>query len=151
MAAAVKTRADCNDKQLLFLAALESHDATLIPRKDRWRWCAEQAGYPNTVPLADIMGPINPLIKEVAENILLRASVEAAWTLAEAAGDGLIDAQTKDRISAAKDVLDRSVPKKEADNRNQTPAVALLVLPAKQESIKLVEAKFEDVPTIQEG
>lgn len=151
MAAVLKTRAECDDKQRLFLAALESHEVASQPRKERWRWCADQAGYSSQTPIADILGPIKGLIKEVAENILSRASVEAAWTLAEAAGDGLIDAQTKDRISASRDILDRSVPKKEADGGKQAPAIAVLVLPAKQEAVRLIETgEFENLPTIKE-
>lgn len=153
MAAAleIKSRNDCTDKQKLFLTALESPECAEQPRKERWRWCATQAGYPNNSSISDIIAPIKHLIKEVSENILTRASVEAAWTITDAAGDGFIDAQTKDRISAAKDILDRVVPKKADDSGRGNAPLAILVLPAKQETIKLVEQKNEDVSTIKEG
>lgn len=147
----IKTRNDCTAKQKLFLTALESPECAEQPRKERWRWCATQAGYANNVSISDVIAPIKHLIKEVSENILTRASVEAAWTITDAAGDGFIDAQTKDRLAASKDILDRVVPKKSDEgNRNSSP-IAVLVLPAKQETMKLVELKYEDVPTIKEG
>lgn len=147
----VKTRAECDEQQKLFLTALESQDAALQPRDKRWRWCAQQAGYPDNKAISDIITPIKHLIKEVAENILIRASVEAAWTVSEAAGEGLIDAQTKDRISAAKDILDRVVPKKEADSGKSAPPMAVLILPAKQEAVKFVQATNEDISAIKEA
>ena len=146
----IKTRADCTDAQKKFLLALESPEAMEQPRSERWRWCAEQAGYKKDVAISTIIAPIQHLIKEVTEAILLRASVEAAWTLTDAASGGIIDAQTKDRIAASKDILDRSVPKKDTDNKNQVAPIALLVLPAKQETVKLVEARELDaIPSIK--
>ena len=147
----IKTRADANAKQKLFLTALESYECSKLPRADRWRWCAQQAGYPDNVPISDILAPIQHLIKEVSESILIRASVEAAWTLSDAAGDGLIDAQTKDRLNAAKDIMDRTVPKKTEDTGRNSQPVALLILPAKQEQIKLVEGTVaKDLLTINQ-
>jgi hypothetical protein len=147
----VKTRNDCDEKQKIFLTALESPECATQPRSQRWRWCADQAGYPASTPISDIIAPISGLIKEVSENILTRASVEAAWTISEAAGDGLIDAQTKDRIAASRDILDRVVPKKAEDTGKGSGPIAVLVLPAKQETIKLVNMTHEDLSTIKEG
>lgn len=147
----IKTRADCTELQAKFLAALESPEAMKQPRTERWRWCAKQAGYAEDVSIASIVAPIQHLIKEVAETILMRGAVEAAWTLAEAAGDGIIDAQTKDRINASKDILERTVPKKEPDSRKQAAPVAVLVLPTMQQH-KLVETEeVLSVSTSQEG
>lgn len=151
---AIKSRADCTELQQKFLMALESPDAQEIPRKERWRWCADQAGYPPNTPIANIVQPIQGLIKEVVDTILMRSSVEAAWTLSAAAGDGLIDPQTKDRLAAARDILDRTVPKKEAERDRTPPMAVVLTLPAKQ-ALRLVEDTTEvdetDIPATQEG
>lgn len=136
--------------QTKFLAALESPEAMKEARHERWRWCAKQAGYGDDVSIASIIAPIQHLIKEVTETILTRGAIEAAWTLAEAAGDGIIDAQTKDRIAASKDILDRTVPKKEAENKRQATPVAVLVLPTKQQ-VQLVEATEEVTDDVSSG
>lgn len=147
----IKSRADCTEKQKMFLTALESPEcAEVTPRSNRWRWAATEAGYDPKVSISDIIAPISHLVKEVADNILQRAAVEAAWTVADAAGSGLIDAQTKDRISAAKDILDRTVPKKAEDNNKSVQPIAVLILPTKHE-VKLVESNNEDISPIKEG
>lgn len=147
----IKSRADCTDLQKKFLTALESPECARQPRDERWRWAATQAGYSSDTSISDIIAPMAHLVKEVAESILLRASVEAAWTLSDAAGHGAIDAQTKDRIAASRDILDRTVPKKGEDVAKSTAPVAVLVLPAKHEAVKLVQVSNEDISTIKEG
>lgn len=150
MSRLLKSRNDCDEKQLKFLIALESPEAAeVFPRKARWRWAATQAGYDDSVSIASITAPLQNLIKEVAEAILQRAAVEAAWTLADAVGDGVIDAQTKDRISAAKDTLDRVVPKKGESSDKRAAPIAVLVLPAKQQ-LNLIES-VNELPPVQEG
>lgn len=98
--------------------------------------------------MSDILSPIQHLVKEVSETILTRASVEAAWTLSDAAGEGLIDAMTKDRLHAAKDILDRTVPKKSEDITKTVQPVAVLILPAKQEQIRLIEGDAQKLSAI---
>lgn len=152
----IKTLADCTENQRKFLAALGSQEALTIPsRQARWEWCVEQAGYPKgTKPATVIAGIPEHLIKDVINGILVISSIEAVWTLADAASSGIIDAQTKDRLAASRDILDRTTPKKGEEQSKQQQPIAVLILPAKSEPIRLVEARViehEDLPTSQEG
>ena len=152
---AIKKLDDCTDLQKKFIAALVSEEAMEIPRKGRMRWCATQAGYPENASLASIVAPLKDIVKEcVTEAILVRASINAAWTLAEMSGDALIDSQSRDRMAASNSVLDRVIPKKEAEGSKMQQPIAILVLPAKNLPIQLQEAKViehEDVSPIKEG
>lgn len=137
-----KKLSECTDQQKKFLAALTSPEILDIPPKSRWRWAAQQAGYSDNITIATIIRPIQHLIADQAELVLARSSMEASWQLANAAGGGDIDAQTKDRISAAKDILDRVIPKKDPSAGKVNIPMAVLVLPAKQ---KIAEIEYEDI------
>ena len=77
-------------------------------------------------------------ITKVAEAILRDSSIEAALTLRDAMGDEVDLVRTKIRMDAARDILDRVVPKKEAKADSQAPRV-IIQLPPK--SVKYIEVK----------
>lgn len=142
----IKTLNDCTDLQKKFIAAITSEEIHEVDKKKRWRWAAQQAGYADNVPISNILKPIRHLLKDVAQLILDRASIEASWQLAGAAGSGDIDAQTKDRLSASKDILDRVVPKKDPNaGTKESRPVAVIVLPTKGEDYKVIEGKAEEI------
>jgi len=150
MATEIKTIDDCTEMQRKFIAALTSQEISEQPKKSRWRWAARQAGYSESLPISQILKPIQHLLKDVAQLILDRASIEASWQLADAAGDGAIDAQTKDRISASKDILDRVVPKKDANvGKESKMPVAVVILPTKTETIKIEEGVYREIESVE--
>ena len=131
---------DCTANQKAFIEWLTSPEIADVPKKERYRWAADKAGYGKNTPIAQITKPLRHLIVEAAEGVLLEASVEAAWTVRDALSGEIEAFATKIRLDAAKDILDRVVPKKEAKVAQQAPLVTI-VLPAKQESVKLVEVQ----------
>lgn len=138
-----KTLAECTEQEKKFLAALGSIEILEVSKKERYKWAAEQAGFETTESLSSIMAPIQHLIKDVVEMILVRSSLDAALQLADTAADGQIDVHTEARLKASRDILDRVVPKKgDAPTKSDTP-VAILVLPAKQEiaSAQIIDSK----------
>jgi len=144
---AIKTIDDCTDMQKKFIYAITSDEIREIKDlRKRWRWAADQAGYEKNTPISTILRPIQHLLKDVAQLILDRASIEASWQLAGAAGGGEIDAQIKDRLAASRDILDRSVPKKDSDaGKKNTQPVAVIVLPTKGEDVKVIEGQAKEV------
>lgn len=141
----IKTLSDCTEPQKKFIGALCSFEITEIPRKERYRWAARQAGYEDTTAISQILGPIQHLVISATQRILAEASVEAAWTMRESL-EGTVDANTKVRLQAAADILDRAVGKKnnESDQSSKNPPMAILVLPAKQIA-KVIEHQVEDI------
>lgn len=147
----IKTLSDCTESQRNFIGALCSFEITEVPRKDRYRWAATQAGYSPTTPISQILGPIQHLVIEATQRLLAEASIEAAWTMRESL-QGVLDANSKVRLQAASDILDRAVGKKseQSDRDARNPPMAVLVLPAKQ--IKILEqAEVEDISPQEAG
>ena len=138
---------DCTDQQRKFIHALCSPDIVEVPRRERFKWAAKHAGYSETTPISQIVSPIQHLIVDATERVLAFASIEAVWTMREAL-DGEVDSFTKIRLEAAKDILDRSVGKKDRNQGNfgNTPPLAVLILPAKQVR-EAIDVECEDVPT----
>jgi hypothetical protein len=122
--------------------ALTGPEITEQPKKDRYRWAATQAGYAHTTSIASIIKPLRHLIVQAAESVLAEATVEAAWTLRDALTGEIEAFSTKIRLDAARDILDRVIPKKEAKAVSQAPLVQI-ILPAKQESVRVIEVKDE--------
>jgi hypothetical protein len=143
----IKTLSDCTDQQKKFIQALCSHEIVEVPRRNRFRWAADIAGYSKETAISSVLGPIQHLIVQATEKVLMEASLEAAWTVREAL-DGDVDANTKTRIMAAQDILDRSVGKRQQDGSRgaNNPPLAVLILPAKQAS-QVLDAVDENVPT----
>ena len=149
----IKALSDCTDSQKNFIAALTSHEILSVPRAKRWRWAALQAGYSENTAISLIIGPIKHLLEEVAKLNLSRAAIEATWQLSDAVGDGEIDAATKDRLSAAKDILDRTVPKRVEKTAADAAPAAVVILPVKAgEQVQIIQKaevrelnKIEDV------
>ncbi len=129
------------EKQEKFLDALRSEEVIYVPPGERFRWCATRAGYSETTPLSQIMSPLSKDITDVAEKILADASINAALTLRDAVSGGVVDLYTKTRLDAAKDILDRSVPKKEAKSQILIPTIQIM-LPAKE--VKMLEHVKDD-------
>lgn len=145
---AIKTIADCTELQKKLIAALTSDEARSIRKtNDRWRWAMQQAGYSENTALVAVQQSLQPVMGEIADLILARASVDAAMHLADVVGGGEVDAHTKDRSSAANTVLDRVVPKKETKSGSSQAPVAVIILPAKNQTVQLVEAKESDDDT----
>ena len=141
---AIKSIADCTDLQKKCIHALTSVEARAIPMRDRWRWAMDQAGYSKDTAIVSVQLSLQPVMGEIADLILMRAGVDAAMQLADVVGGGDIDAHTKDRNSAANAVLDRVVPKKEASSNKDNRPLAVIILPAKNQQVQLVEAKDVD-------
>jgi len=142
---AIKSIAECTDLQKKFISALTSQEALSIPRgNSRYRWAMDQAGYAETTAIASVLAPLQPVMGEIADLILSRAAVDAAMQLADTITGDNLDAQTKDRNSAANAVLDRVVPKKETEQKSKSQPMAVIVLPAKNQSVQFVEVRESD-------
>jgi hypothetical protein len=153
LAVPIKTIQDCTDKQKLFLQYLASVEVMDQPVKLRWRWAMTQAGYSEDTAVSSVVQPLQHLMKEVAEQILARGVVEATWQLMGAVGDGTIDAQTKDRLAASRDILDRVVPKRQEAAPKELQVTTILVLPVKQETLQLTSenVKNAEISTVETG
>ncbi len=75
---------------------------------------------------------------EVAERMIMEASISAAWVLQDTVDGNNIEAMTtKFKLDAAKEILDRAVPRKEAKAPVQQGPLVQIMLPPK--AIKIVE------------
>lgn len=112
-----------------------------------------QAGYSEDTAVSSVVQPLQHLMREVAEQILARSVVEASWQLAGAVGDGAIDAQTRDRLAASRDIMDRVIPKKQEAAPREERVTTILVLPVKQETLQLIteNVKHEEISTAETG
>ena len=142
---AIKKISDCTELQKKCISALASDEARKIKGTNaRWRWSMTQAGYSEETAVVSVQIALQPVMGEIAELIMARASVDAAMHLADVVGGGDIDAHTKDRSSAANSLLDRIVPKKEANVARDKQPMAVIILPAKNQAVQLVEMKDTD-------
>ena len=128
--------AECTDKQRAFIQALKSPEIVNIASKDRFRWAADKAEYSNTTSISEIMAPLRHLVKDIAEQMLSDASIYAAWQVTDTLTGGEVDSSTKVRLEAAKEILDRSVPKRAEAKRTNEP-ITIVIMPAKQEIIEV--------------
>ncbi len=127
------------EQQQAFLDALKDPEIVTVPAKQRLRWAATKAGYSEKTTIADITKPLHKQIVDVAERILMNASVDAAWALVDAVnGDNVEVVKTRFRLQAAQEILDRAVPKKVEQKANQAPLVQIM-LPAKAAKVIQIE------------
>lgn len=129
---------DCTDKQRGFIQALKSPDIVNVASKDRFRWAADAGGYSPTTSLTEILSPLRHLIKDIAEQMLSEASIYAAWQVMDPVSGGDVDSSTKLRLDAAREILDRSVPKKAEAKKTNEP-ITIVLMPAKQEVTEAVQ------------
>lgn len=128
-----KEVAKISDQQQTFLDALKDPDIYQVPARQRYRWAATKAGYSENTPISSITKPLQKQIIEVAERMLMEASISAAWVMQETVdGENIESIATRFKMDAAKEILDRAVPRKENKPAQQAPLVQIM-LPAKQE------------------
>ena len=123
---------DCTDKQRKFLEALQDEKLQTVEAHKRFRHCAREAGYSDATNLQEIMRPIRHLVIEAAEAILMDASISAAMVIVDTVnGTGIDSIKTKFQMDAAKELLDRAVPKKEVNKATSNVTNIVLQLPQK--------------------
>lgn len=109
------------------------------------RWAATVAGYSENTTISEIMAPLRHLIKDVVEQGFIEASIHAMWQVMDPVTGGTVDAHTKTRIDAAREILDRSVPKK-TETKGVSGATTVVVIPAKTPTAEVVNKLIEHDP-----
>lgn len=134
------------DKQKAFLSALQNPNLPKGSWRSRARIAATEAGYSENTPLAEIMGPLTEEIKQLAEKMLMQASLEAVFTMTDMMDPtnevGPSDTlKAKIRMEAAKEILSRTVPKREEKVAAAAPSVVIMLPP--KEPVKQIEYQDE--------
>jgi len=128
---------DYTPKQKKFLKLLVKNDF-----KDAAK-CAKDAGYKNNY--WQLISSLKEDIKEISEAMLLGSSPEAAKAMTDILSSDKPIANAAVKLSAARDVLDRSgIIKEEKSTVNHQVSGGIFLLPTK-DVLPDIEAEFEEI------
>lgn len=118
---------ELSEQQKTFLAALFSEECA-----GNFREAMRVAGYSDGYKITQLSKILQDEIADAAKNFLRLNGVRAAWTMAEVMeGEG--GKAARDRLSAAKEILDRGVGVTKVEKVEIEAKQGLIILPAKDQ------------------